>query len=92
MGIWEGVFTTQQAEGAILNGTRVQKCASEPDDGHGDGDLGTVVGSMGPFDPSQALIDIDPRFNCSYGYFIEWDASPGLPVFTAGFKVRELVH
>lgn len=80
-----GAYTEQQAEGAILNGTRVEKHSSEAEDGHPDGELGTVIGSMGPMKP-------EPRFNCKYGYFIEWDASPGVPVFTAGFKVREIVH
>jgi hypothetical protein len=77
------IFTSQEAVGAFPNGTRIKKHSSEDEDGHADGELGTVVGSLGPMQP-------EPKFNCKYGYFIEWDTTPGVPVFTAGFKVKEI--
>jgi predicted nucleotidyltransferase len=78
------VFTTAQAEGAWLNGTLVEKQNSEPDDGHPDGEKGKIVGSMGPLD--------DPVLGCKYGYFILWDRSPGVPVFTMETKLKKPVE
>jgi hypothetical protein len=63
-------FTTDTAAGAWPNGTRVQKRNSKADDGHADGALGTVLGSIG----AGGLL----------GYFVAWDDRPGLPVFVAG--------
>lgn len=68
-------FTTEQAAGAWPNGTRVQKKNSKTDDGHADGALGTVLGSIG----AGGLL----------GYFVEWDDRPGLPVFTAGPRLEK---
>lgn len=42
------VYTTNQAMGAIPNGTVVVKTNTATDDGHKDGDRATVVGSIGP--------------------------------------------
>jgi hypothetical protein len=66
----------QQAPGAIPNGTRVQKCNTEPRDDHQDGALATVLGSVGPV-------------NGMYGYFVEWDDWPGIPVFIRGNRILE---
>ncbi len=71
----EFVFTSEQAPGAILNGTVIEKVASEADDAHPDGSLGKVVGSLGPMDGT-------------YAYFIEWDDMPGVPVGIASWKIR----
>ena len=75
------VFTTEQAPGAWLNGTRVAKCQSAPGDAHQDGALATVLGSMGP-------ADVDDGHGPSYAYFVEWDDHPGVPVGIAGWRLR----
>lgn len=73
-------FTTEQAPGAILNGTVVQKVKSEAADTHSDGSLAKVVGSIGPFEDQGA----------TYGYFVEWDDMPMVPVFIAGDRVSQV--
>lgn len=78
------VFSTAQAEGAMLNGTFVVKQNSEAEDGHPDGEKGKIVGSMGPLD--------DPVLNCKYGYFVLWDGSPGVPVFTMETKLKKTIE
>jgi hypothetical protein len=79
------LYTRNQADGALLNGTRIQKVHSEPGDGHQDGAAGTVIGSIGPQDMPDR-----------YAYFIVWDEEPGagLPVgITEGrVKVHENHH
>lgn len=62
----------------LAAGTRVEKIASEPRDGHRDGAKATVVKTMGPIPDGK------------YGYFVEWDDMPGIPVFVAGWRVREI--
>ena len=75
--------TTEQAEGAIPNGSRVRKVNSQPTDFHQDGALGTVLGSL-----------INPGlehkfFHIKYLYFIEWDSHRGIPVAIVSFKIIE---
>lgn len=77
------VFSREQAEGAMPNGTQVEKQNSEAQDGHPDGSLGEIVGSMGPLD--------EPVLGCRYGYFVMWDATPELPVFVMETKVKKYV-
>jgi predicted nucleotidyltransferase len=77
------IFSSAQAEGAWNNGTLVEKQNSEAEDGHPNGAKGKIVGSMGPLDePSRTAL------NCKYGYFIIWDKSPGVPVFTMETKLK----
>ena len=83
--VWETgpvVYTKNQAEGALPNGTRIEKVNSEPGDGHPDGAVGTVIGSIGP-----AVI---PGFPDRYVYFVVWDEAPGagLPVGIRELKVK----
>lgn len=72
---YTGLHTHDQARGAIPNGTRVEKRASEPGDTHQDGAIATVLGSI--YHPQ-----------VGYGYFVAWDTHPHEAVFVAGPKVR----
>jgi hypothetical protein len=73
---------TAQADGAIPNGSRVEKCWTLPGDRHDNGAQATVRGSVGPF-----------RYvtgDC-YGYWVEWDGDPpGLVCFVISLKIRSL--
>jgi len=67
-------YTTDEAPGAIANGTRIAKQKSTSGDAHQDGALAIVLGSKaGP--------------NGTYLYFVEWDDSPGLPVAIRGDRI-----
>lgn len=68
------LYTLNQAEGALLNGTRVRKVNSEPGDRHQDGAVGKVIGSV-EADPLSGFTD-------RYVYFVAWDTGPGagLPI------------
>ena len=86
--VWEQgpvVYTKNQAEGALPNGTRIEKVNSEPGDGHQDGAAGTVIGSIGP-------VEI-PDFTDRYAYFVAWDEDPGagLPVGIREGRVKALI-
>jgi hypothetical protein len=85
------VVITSQMAGALLNGTRVEKILSKPDDGVADGEKGTVLGSVGPIRPDQATESGHPEWAGEYGYFVRWDRFPTIPVFIAGMRVRELL-
>ena len=64
----------EQAGGAWLNGSRVKKIGSMPGDAHSDGARGTVRASLGPV-------------RGEYGYFVEWDDVPRIPVFIRGNRL-----
>lgn len=70
-------FSDAEAAGAWPNGTRVRKVGTSPGDAHHDGALAVVRGSMGP-----AL--------GTYGYFVEWDDLPSVPVFVAGTRLARV--
>lgn len=72
---WFGFFTREQAEGAIANGSRVQKIKSEHGDSHLIGECATVLGSI--YVPSHGL-----------AYFLEWDATPKTAVLVVGWKIE----
>ncbi len=74
----EVVFTTNQVEGAILNGTIVVKTNSVADDGHRDGARAVVVGSLGPI--YQVGLPL-------YGYWVLWDDLEP-PVFIQGNRIE----
>jgi hypothetical protein len=92
---WHGVFTRQQAKGAIPNGSRIVKTASEKGDSTPYGALGTVLGSLGPFPPEAAaeakaeLVakGLEPN-DVVYAYFVEWDALPRTAVGIMDWKIR----
>ncbi|MFQ5874778.1 MAG: hypothetical protein ACE5JL_13425 [Dehalococcoidia bacterium] len=75
------LFTTDQAPGAIPNGTRVEKINSEPGDGHPDGTTGRVIGSV--------AVE-DPRLPARYVYFVEWVDLPAVPVAVGDNRIREV--
>lgn len=74
---YTGGFTRDQAPGALRNGTRIMKANSEDGDGHPNGALGTVLGSISDPNVAKGMVM----------YFIEWDARPKVAVGTIGFKV-----
>lgn len=76
------VFTRNEAAGALRNGTRVEKTTTRTGDTHQDGARATVIGSLGPI----AFEGIPKVF----GYWLLWDDTPGVPVFIAGNRVREV--
>lgn len=77
---WVGSFTRQNAEGAMPAGTRVEKVNSENFDAHGDGSVGTVLGSMS-----------DPQvFGGAPCYFVEWDQRRRHAVAVMDFKLQRL--
>ena len=61
-------------------GTRVSKIASVPGDTHQDGARATVVGSIGPVPYQDRLV--------TYGYFVEWDDLPGVPVAISSWRIE----
>ena len=83
--MWEAgpvVYTRNQAEGALPNGTRIEKVNSEPGDGHQDGAAGKVIGSL------QAVPS--PGFPERYVYFVAFDENPaaGVPVGIVEGRVK----
>jgi hypothetical protein len=75
---WIGAFTRHQEPGAIENGKRVVKTASEPGDATPDGTPGVVLGSMREPDGARR-----------YLYFVEWAGSTRVAVACAGNKLRK---
>lgn len=73
---YAGLFTRHQMPGAIPNGTRIVKTASEPGDSNPDGTLGTVLGSLGH--PSVGI-----------GYFVEWDTSPRVACLVRALRIAK---
>lgn len=61
---------------AIPNGTRARKTNSDSRDAHRDGELCTIMSSIGE--------------SAVGGYFVEWDSHPGLPVFTLAHKIERV--
>ena len=85
--VWEQdpVFHTKnQAEGALPNGSRVEKVNTSPGDGHQDGAMGKIIGSV----ETPGV----PGFPDRYVYFVAWDEDPGagLPVGTREGRVKAL--
>lgn len=68
---WTNLFTRNQGEGAIPNGTRIRKCKPV----HRDeryftvGSTGTILGSYEKAVMQSTQIEY-------YGYFVEWDSKP----------------
>lgn len=72
-------YSTNEAEGAIPNGSLVEKVAGDPDDVHRLGSRATVVGSI---DTKEV-----PEFEDEFCYFVEWEDTKGIPVFVSGHKI-----
>jgi hypothetical protein len=81
------VYSRDQAEGAIPNGTRVKKVAGDVGDAHPIGALATVLGSMGPVPDSSALPG-PRRPGPRYGYFVRFDGEGERAIFIADFKIE----
>lgn len=75
------LYMTKQSPGALLNGTIIEKVNSEPGDGHPDGTVGEIVGSM-----DEAFIPALGRR--MRAYFVKWGDFMA-PVGTADFKVKK---
>ncbi len=66
-------------------GTRVEKCGSVPgQDAHRDGDGARVVGVLGQTSDDAP----NPELRGVWGYFVEWDDLPGVPVFVGGNRIK----
>jgi hypothetical protein len=75
---WQGLHVRDEAPGALRNGSRVRKVNSEPRDGHPDGTLATVLGSV---DGGRAGI----------GYFVAWDDDPRAAVLVKADRIAPVV-
>jgi len=71
----------EQAEGAIPNGTRVEKINSNSSDAHVDGSEGIIVASVGP------IVHLG---RMTISYFVCWDDAPDFPVGILDSRVRPL--
>jgi hypothetical protein len=76
---------TKQAEGAIPNGTMVEKINSKPgEDGHDDGALARVMGSL-LIPPGMTF----PWGEAKYLYCVTWKDDPAKrPVFIVDWRVK----
>lgn len=85
---WVGCFTTQEATGAIPNGTRIVKALDEPGDQHKAGDEGIVLGSIstdfGDGDVPETKLGPVP-----YLYFVCFDDRPGIALGIISPKIKE---
>lgn len=72
---WLGMFTRDQVEGALANGTRIVKVKMDPGDARNVGATGTVLGSIRV--PDMPI-----------GYFIEWDQQSRHAVFCVEWKIE----
>lgn len=77
---WIGSFTREQAKGAIPNGTRIKKTASEEGDATRDGTPGTVLGSIRAPEDMGAM-------GGAMAYFVEWDDKKRVAIGVMGWKV-----
>jgi hypothetical protein len=76
-------FSTAEAPGALRNGTRVEKTDYRLTDTHHVGAKARVLGSLGPLPEWEGLKNV-------FGYFVEWEDMPGVPVFIVGNRIREV--
>lgn len=71
---WAGVFTRYQCDGAIPNGTVIEKATFEEGDFAPLGTLGTVLGSV-------------YHEEIGYFYFVEWSIQPKMAVGLMALKI-----
>jgi hypothetical protein len=83
---WAGVFTREQAPGALPNGSTVMKTLDAPGDSHELGARATVLGSIGPQPES---VDVGDRVvpAGAYVYFVEWEDAPRAAVAVTSDRV-----
>jgi len=78
-----GLFTREQAEGAMANGTRIKKVKDEPGDMMPIGATGTILGSVRhPTGGFRSPLGFTLHF-----YFVEWDELPGFAVGVMDLKI-----
>lgn len=88
--ILEVAYTDEQAAGALPNGSRIVKQKSGPGDTHGDGAVGTVVGSIG-LDEVLGVGERVPGYpDVRFTYFVEWDDMPDIPNGVVEGRIRLL--
>ena len=65
----------------LPNGTRIEKCGSNPGDMVRDGACGVIVARVGPVrksDSNEVLL----------GYIVRWDSIPWVGTFIAHFRIK----
>ena len=77
---WRGCFTTNEAEGAYPNGTRVVKTMVDSPNERPVGSLGTILGSI----PG----DVDELSSVKFFYFVEWDILPRIATGCIDAKIE----
>lgn len=86
----QAVFIPGSAPGAIPNGTRIQKVWSDPGDANPVGTTGRVKSSFVIPEEARESLSLKERFGEPierFGYFVEWDAMPGVPIFCRAKKI-----
>lgn len=81
---WSGMFTREQASGAIPNGAHVVKALHEPGDATAVGSIATVLGSIGVPEGSS----IPGYESVRYFYFVEWQRRPRVACGIVDYKIR----
>lgn len=71
-------YTTDQAPGALRNGTIVEKISTEPGEAHKNGDRAVIIGSL-PEVPGLGR-----------GYFVAWNDEPDVPMFVLSTRIRKV--
>jgi hypothetical protein len=86
------VFTREQADGAIPNGTMVRKIDGERGDSTPYGTIGEVIGSIAhelPL-PDDQLAQLPRRYrDTRFAYFIEWAERPSEVLAILDKKIEE---
>lgn len=81
-------YITNQAEGAIPNGTVIVKVNTEKDDANPIGTKGKVLGSL-PVNitPEERAKLPEAGRDSRFFYFVEWESTPGVPVGVTSWKI-----
>lgn len=79
------LLVENQAEGALPNGTRIEKVQLDRDgtDTFPLGARGTIHASLGPVTEDMDL----PEMVGEFMYMIFWDQAPEIPIFCTGYKI-----
>lgn len=84
-----GVFTREEADGAIPNGARIRKIREETGDTTPLGTLGWVLGSLAADDEVIDMIPVtELREHTKFAYFVEWDILPHHAIGIIGGKIE----
>lgn len=92
---YEGIFTRNQAPGAIENGAYIVKRNSEHGDATQEGESGIVLGSILIADSMRAAMAQESNANqailsgSTHVYFIEWSNRPKVAIGVMGYKIRQ---